>query len=425
MNLNLEQLQMSQLYKIKGQEEEFNNIQDAAIKLGKVSLNENYYGRPFRKYDEIEKFKNNLLKTGRFSRSTLFNEIECINPPVHPEVMRILIEGLKRKKVIEKVIRKKDNKLVNRSYYTIEKIVIPPKDLAKEVVNAAKSHIENSWDSEKIKIIQHSSGWDSRLISACIRKIYEERGKDWLGEFYFICWQPEINDFLKIMDFYGWKKDHIIEVRKDVNTNYYADVISFDECGKTHSEGTRFGTTENVFYKEIDKISTNYDNIQIISGNHSDEVFEKNQETYAEYYVKFLSDITHKRNKFHSHITPYTSKSMLDVTTKYDIKIENRAETKIEAACSLYPALRNIPVTVVQDLRQTEEGAESDRLTKETSDKMHSDFIGSIYYKKLGLNEPPFPNRIYYDNHPTYKNYIKAAICEYLLKNGVIINGLS
>jgi len=65
--------------------------------------------------------------------------------------------------------------------------------------------IETNWSSTKVHFVAHSSGWDSRLISALIRRIYERRGSSWLGEVIFSCCGTESPGFRAIMEYEGWE----------------------------------------------------------------------------------------------------------------------------------------------------------------------------------------------------------------------------
>ena len=64
--------------------------------------------------------------------------------------------------------------------------------------------INHQWEPGKFHLVYHSSGWDSRIISAAIRRLYEAQGPDWLGAVLFVCIGNETDGFVDIMRAEGW-----------------------------------------------------------------------------------------------------------------------------------------------------------------------------------------------------------------------------
>jgi len=134
-------------------------------------------------------------------------------------------------------------------------------------------NIENKWDSNKIHVLPHSSGYDSRLMSCAIKSLAKKNGTDWMGETYFICFQPEIKQFLDIMRYEGWLENHIITIKPDApQLDYHAEGMKFENMMKIKYPH-RFicRCFDFLLNREIDRLGGD---IQLISGMWSDEVME-------------------------------------------------------------------------------------------------------------------------------------------------------
>jgi len=70
-----------------------------------------------------------------------------------------------------------------------------------------KKYIESNWETDRKKVMLHSAGFDSRIISGIIAELREEKGEDWIGEIHFRCHQPEGEMFTEIMKRERWRED--------------------------------------------------------------------------------------------------------------------------------------------------------------------------------------------------------------------------
>jgi len=68
-----------------------------------------------------------------------------------------------------------------------------------------KKAIFNTWDSSKLHIIGHSSGYDSRIISTAIKELKEEHGETWAGEIICVEVYGETKEFKELMAVQGFK----------------------------------------------------------------------------------------------------------------------------------------------------------------------------------------------------------------------------
>lgn len=87
--------------------------------------------------------------------------------------------------------------------------------------DAMKKALLEKWIPGKSHIIQHSSGWDSRLISTALIALRKERGDAWLGDVLFVEVSGEHVQFKKVMQAQGWK------------TNQYT-VYNYDSIPNEH-----------------------------------------------------------------------------------------------------------------------------------------------------------------------------------------------
>lgn len=148
--------------------------------------------------------------------------------------------------------------------------------------------IEKEWNVNKFHLVYHSSGFDSRIISLAIKALYEKHGKDWLGDVLFLCFEPEGNSFIEIMDYQGW--DHLqysVYKRGCKNSDYYIE--SFDyEKNPYHTNGIakRILNTKSLPLKTLqDKnILPSSDKIQLFSGQVSGIFDGSKIKSFDQYY---------------------------------------------------------------------------------------------------------------------------------------------
>lgn len=92
----------------------------------------------------------------------------------------------------------------------IERKQVSTAKFAQIIFDALLKVIEDSWIPERFHVILHSSGYDSRLISLAIKRLYKKQGKDWLGKILFMEINQESKQFLEIMRIEGWDRSQYI-----------------------------------------------------------------------------------------------------------------------------------------------------------------------------------------------------------------------
>jgi len=69
--------------------------------------------------------------------------------------------------------------------------------------------IEQTWRQDAFHVVFHSSGYDSRIISAAIKYLLRENGKGWLGKgLLFLSNRWEADLFERIMRAQGWSEEY-------------------------------------------------------------------------------------------------------------------------------------------------------------------------------------------------------------------------
>jgi hypothetical protein len=111
--------------------------------------------------------------------------------------------------------------------------------------------ILKEWEPEKFHFVLHSSGFDSRIVSEIIRRLWRERGDSWLGQVLFVCNRFEGEQFRKIMRYQGWDESQYMVVREDVPLGeYHAPSLDFKTAWKRLN--CVFGLPVNLFYYPIE-----------------------------------------------------------------------------------------------------------------------------------------------------------------------------
>jgi len=120
----------------------------------------------------------------RRNTQTPFFEIGIVPPAkvVSKAVRRLMVAKIERKRVSDQVF-------------------------AKRVFTAMCSAVERAWKPGALHIVQHSSGWDSRLISLAIRHLAAVKGENWLGNVLFLELSGEGPAFKRIIRVQGWSDE--------------------------------------------------------------------------------------------------------------------------------------------------------------------------------------------------------------------------
>ena len=103
------------------------------------------------------------------------------------------------------------------------------------LIEAICAAIAAAWDPAKTKVVFHSSGLDSRVISSCIRKLNQERGDEWLGNILFLSNRWESKPFTKIMKAQGWKPSQYAAYTDGGPDMHFDRVLDFERYWYTNN----------------------------------------------------------------------------------------------------------------------------------------------------------------------------------------------
>lgn len=151
--------------------------------------------------DTVTLNKNHVVKQHNASLSTIFKEVEVVpyTEAISPELL-----------------------VASRQPVDIP---MPENDFFNGILKTLKQYIEEAWSPNKHHLIQHSSGFDSRVMSTIIRQIYLERGDGWLGDISFVAWGRERDQAEKIVRAEGWKHEPFYSLPK--NDKYFETGLDF------------------------------------------------------------------------------------------------------------------------------------------------------------------------------------------------------
>ena len=102
--------------------------------------------------------------------------------------------------------------------------------------------IEDAWVPDAFHLVFHSSGWDSRIISAAIKKLVKKNGTDWLGSgLFFLCNRWEEKNFTKIMRAMEWTPDqYAVYADGEADEHFAVPVYDVWRCAPIPRPGNFF-----------------------------------------------------------------------------------------------------------------------------------------------------------------------------------------
>jgi hypothetical protein len=100
-------------------------------------------------------------------------------------------------------------------------IFAEPESVLPKFIDMYLAIIQEVWQPDKFHFVQHSSGYDSRILSALIKRLHRELGDSWLGDVLFVCTKWEAEGFKRIMRYQGWDESQYHVVNEDVPDLWY------------------------------------------------------------------------------------------------------------------------------------------------------------------------------------------------------------
>lgn len=396
-----DQLPLLLKFKVKGEKEIYGTLQEAALKARNLSLNNSYVilQSGATKLKEFSRMVSQFEKTGTFTRYTLFNEIEAV--PLITENIRTLMKSKRKEQRLN--VQEFGVKLYNELY----------------------SYLEKVWDSSKVHFMMHSSGYDSRNISGILTKLRKKKGDKWIGKIYFYCNKPDIPLFRDIIKFEGWPESSIICFREnDPDMDYISEAFSFSNLGKWPND-IKPTWPDYYIQKTISSLGYKKEDIQVLSAAFYDELVPQNWRSLYSFCAGYVLTLRYQLNEFET-ILPFASLNSCKVFLEYRLvpPNENKKQLKLFLSSLTDPKLaefRNFDTRYRKTVKRDKRGSHH-QLSESTLKKFNNDFRKSWYYKVKKLNLVISDYYVLDDKiQGIYKEYMKAAICEFLINQGCTI----
>lgn len=306
-------------------------------------------------------------------------------------------------------------------------IATTPMDAAGLAANMARvvtEAIAQRWAPDKLHLIFHSGGYDSRIMSAAIRKLYEQRGVSWLGRVRFVCIGNECETAERVLRAEGWDGWESIAIRDMASIIQWTTDIA--AAGKRLNgislQRLDYNYALIEYLQAHGYIHDADDGIQVLSGRNETlmgaTMPERNRLgwSWREAYNSYLSV---SRYKVADVVFPFGAHEVvalgLSSTHRVDWSTPERDEKagyRRSIGVALCPALADIPRTTLL----------MPKLSAADVERMRLDYSRTWY----GQNIWPEATRDVTDNlllrHSWWGAWSAAALCDALLREGWKLN---
>jgi len=321
-------------------------------------------------------------------------------------------------------------------------------------VAALERHIEASWNPDARHVVMHSSGYDSRLLSALLHRIASRRGPGWLGETKFVCFQPEIEFARAIFNHIGWQGERWAPVRPTAPAvDYYAPCLDFATMGANLSESERFWGGPLITQLELAGYLDTAKPMQVLTALFSDETQKWNRLNWGDiaWFIGcfwFDNPAVFPGVPECEAILPFASRPWLEVVTEHSWPNFGEHEAPVRALVkgksgidamkiamlrTIDPELAALPnfrfeVRAIRERNRTPQDPgrghiDQQKISSATAQAMEDAYRSSWYATAIG------PDRLDYQNDRTFvywsdrnAHYMKAAIYEHLRGLGVTLS---
>jgi len=283
---------------------------------------------------------------------------------------------------------------------------------------AFEKFIEDNWSPTKFHVVAHSSGFDSRFISAMIKRIYKRRGSIWLGDVIFVCTGNECAGFEQVMKFEGWD-----ETRYALFSDwqdFYKFTLDFDQVWKWANGAMMFTRSPNVYMieklQELGRAPADENEIQVWCGYDSNTLFTWSNAPQAGNRVEWRYDLNYRYHesldfyKAGEEVNPFQSYDVLAVT----ISSQVRFGSNLRAALYEFfdPALAAIPRSDSKWRTMT-----SEQVQQKREEYLASWYGRNVYPEAVNVITPAT-----WGYADWWSYWTSAALIEYLLASGYEIS---
>jgi len=318
-----------------------------------------------------------------------FTEVSTIAPNIHPEVKEFCQQ-------------------------TVEKDLTFPYAMSL-LYNAITDSIERSWDKNKFHVVFASSGYDSRIIAACIKRLIQNNGAEWLGKgILFLSNRWESTNFESIMHGQGWNKEQYFSYTQGEDGEHFRRALNVKTAWQTMNAPCPI--PGNLWYYLIDIAK---ENGKIPSGVE--------MQGYCGYWAnESWNSFTQAKNDWLYKISSqygYTTMSALPCPIPLEYPMVDLEVIKILARIKNVSGdtlRKDLSVYVSPETQHIERIADSDCYHK-LSPALVQDIdriYNSMWYAK-NVRGLILPNHSGYSDE--WARFNLASICEHLLEQGIKI----
>lgn len=305
----------------------------------------------------------------------------------------------------------------------IEPEVVTEEHYANIMWDTLRDSIHEMWEPGRIHYLFTSSGYDSRLIAYAVWKLYEEHGRDWLGETYFVEADGESKQFKRSMQMIGWKPDQLIVYNENASTHKY-HANSFDFSTAWNKLGGMCGCPLNfrweaeVWMQQHGLMPEDEAAIQTIAGYFSNEIVTtmlKKLTLYEYFKLTYRRALSTPRHWMGSTQSPFQHFDMIVNQLKYGTE-HLKPRTGIAQLILRHfapPELADLPSPKHRE-KLTTSRLIADRLLA----RAITNYQGSWFGQQFPDVEPI--QQIKYD--PWWAHWCVASFCEHLIREGYTIS---
>lgn len=223
-----------------------------------------------------------------------------------------------------------------------------------------------------------------------------------------------------------WGPKEFQPIREGNWVDYFAEIADFAYLGANLSESIIPQYGQLLFKKACADHGIDPSEAQVVSAYHSDEIAVWNIRKMfspAFFVVSYLYRDHNPWYRYTDEIIPFVCHDFIEIMQKYNIP-QPLDDFKREMLKQINPSLlevKNYRFHYAATMK-VQGFVDTQRLSLKTQEKFTEDFRASWYAKALNREDFVFPEILYYaPSSDEIKEYTRAALCEYLIKEGVEI----
>jgi len=173
---------------------------------------------------------------------------------------------------------------------TVDRDIINPVPVLFDLVVQV---IEEAWIPDAFHLVFQSSGWDTRIIAAAIKRLVQKNGTDWLGEgLLFLSNRWEATRFLKVMQIMGWPRNqYTAYIEGEANEHFAQHAYDTWRCAPFPRPGNFFWYLQE--WAEGKGLIPD-ENVQAFTGLWANEVWH--------WFFPECDWLRHARKKYRAHM---------------------------------------------------------------------------------------------------------------------------